>query len=247
MTDKTNTNAAKRKLASNEKVRKALLNFFEIAVAARGAGETDPSQGHYFANGVVIPFSDELFEALRKAVDECARVLGPKLANEKGLGDVALECATANNPEPSALFTNFVNVVTGDLDYRCIFGNYVVQLVPGIPDLRFGPIRICTNETLIAELQQNYPERVGFVPATEINDKVEAGRMIIGLPPFCWDISINAARQNVEEETRWMIDVFVSLLRLSMAQGPTVPYSPRTGQVEPAATVHRTPVGDLSW
>jgi hypothetical protein len=106
-------------------------------------------------------------------------------------------------------------------------------------ELTFGPIRICTNGTLTAELQPICSERIVFAQAIEIDDKIEAGRLIIGLPPLCWDISINVARQNVEEEARWMIDVFLSLLRLAVAQGPTAPfpYFPRTGDIEPAPTL----------
>jgi Apea-like HEPN len=238
MTGKITSDLAKR-LAGTQTVRKAVLKFFELAIAARGAGVPEPSQGFYAANDVVIPYSDQLLNALREAINACAQVLGPKLANEKGLGDVALECATADNPEPTAFFNNFVNTIAADLAHRCIFGDYVVQLVPTIAELTFGPILICTNQSLTAELQRIHSERIVFAQATEIDDKIEAGRLTIGLPPVCWDISVNAARQNVEEEARWMIDVFVSLLRLSVAQGPTVPfpYFPRTGDIEPAATL----------
>jgi hypothetical protein len=238
MTGKITSDLAKQ-LAGTQTVRKAVLKFFELAIAARGGVVTDPSQGFYSANGVVIPYSDQLLNALREAINACAKVLGPKLANEKGLGDVALECATADHPEPTAFFNNFVNAITADLAYRCIFGNHLVELVPTVQELRFGPIRICTSQTLTAELQPIHLERILFAQANEIDDRIEAGRLTIGLPPLCWDISVNAARQNVEEEARWMIDVFVSLLRLAVAQGPAVPfpYFPRTGDIESGATL----------
>jgi Apea-like HEPN len=56
-------------------------------------------------------------------------------------------------------------------------------------------------------------------------------RKVFGMTPTCWDVTVPASSGTRSESARWMIDIAISLIRLSHVLGDS-PVTPLLGQVE---------------
>jgi hypothetical protein len=110
------------------------------------------------------------------------------------------------------------------------------MLAPDVKELSIGRVRAMRTLDLSLERKINYPcSRVQVVPAESgFSLQFTASNALITMHPVCWIVKVDSILENVEEEGKWLIDVAVSLLRLSY--NPRGSHFPGIGTKEPHPT-----------
>jgi len=116
------------------------------------------------------------------------------------------------------------------------FQQLCIRFADRVREIRIGHVRACPTALAFAELNKQ-----GNRSALELHGKnkdivVVDKKLKTTMPAICWEISnVRAAKENIEEEALWLIDVALSLLRLycSEAPRPRPGVKPRRPVVEP--------------
>ncbi len=189
--------------------------------------------------GGIVEFTPELTGALDKLVERAARLLGPKRSNENAIREVALTEAQKGYVEKvksDAASTRVIDriIEEGGAQFEFLVPNYLFLFEEKVRSIQIGPVRAALTADIAAELQQRAPKnRIEVVPGRGFT------LQFIGSPPIArikmhrvaWLVSLNAAKDNVEEEAKWLIDVAVSFLRVHLkTEGARFP---SYGAIEP--------------
>ncbi len=110
-----------------------------------------------------------------------------------------------------------------------------VRLPSEVDSLSLGPVRISKSSAQRSYLNSLH-EQVGFVDQERWGLSIlpyDAGKSVnIGLTPYLWEVQVVAAAPNREEETSWLIDVTLSLMRFASGANDLGPLASTIGKVE---------------
>lgn len=134
-----------------------------------------------------------------------------------------------------------------------VTGNRLVRFVEGIDRVAIGPVTIARTAAVAEELRDpSAPWRIVVGERASARHKGTNGDLTFGLPEVCWVVRCRAARRNLDEQSAWITDVAISLLRLAhhhtTASYPSIgeiEAHPRSPPAEQAVLVLRK--GDASW
>lgn len=159
--------------------------------------------------------------ALHELIAKSSKLLGPKIAHEEEISDVAWECAfqslvgesqTSDEKEVTKRFLDELLKHTQRC-FQWIAPNHVILFRERVRRLQIGPVEAIAAEELRPELNDKLSLTTIAGKEFAVIDG-DADR-VLQLPPVCWRVSVHAAKGHVEEEATWLINIALSLLRLS--------------------------------
>lgn len=190
-----------------------------------------------FAGGT-IEITEGLVDSLSKLVSRVANLLGPKAGNEKTLREIAMgqarEAVTAGL-SATAAEPKLIDALLeeGNAKFQFLAPNYLVSFPDDIQSIEIGRVRAMRTKDFAAELPESKIKVIqdkGF--SIDFNSPPN---ILVRTHPCCWVVTVDATKNNVEEEAKWLIDIAVSLLRLHYPN--TTPLMPKIGAVEPQPLV----------
>ena len=89
------------------------------------------------------------------------------------------------------------------------------------------------TEDFNVELAETPDSKVRIVTDQGFSIEFAAPVLTIRMYPVCWVVSVDSAKENVEEEAKWLIDIAVGFLRLHYNVQRRAPRFPQLGAIEP--------------
>jgi hypothetical protein len=214
-------------LKDDTALRAAAHAFF---CAAQNAVITSPKQksevfnrGHYRLSAGRTFDLDICNAETHALVDRCVKLLGPSVAHEEDVTDLAWEYADEGIQSDSSVDLNktFGNFATAlqqwrALPVRYLLPNQVIELATGTSALVVGPVSVRHTDEIAHETGANWanPEQHGIIAIGKLGLNFVDGRGVFGMTPTCWDVTVPASPRAQSETALWMIDVAISLIRL---------------------------------
>jgi hypothetical protein len=214
--------------------------FLEAYSASAKSSPTNVTfdKEHRYALGAggIIELTDEILSAQSSFVHRAAKLLKSKAANEKAISNVVTTHAhefVAGNGKLETAAANMIKAVFehGNASFEYLAPNYVIRLNPQVKQIKIGRVRAMLTEEFNKERKSRHPDqRVNIVPGAGFS--LSLGQEVtIETKPICWIVDVDAVAENVEEEAKWLIDIALSLLRLSHLNWSS--HFPNLGAVEP--------------
>ena len=233
---------------SDKELREKTSEFFQ---AARGSVWDDESnirellekRPYKHQEGIFFELNDRVRETQGQLVARCVKLLGPRLGNEKEIENLAWKhvCQSLSGINPSSDIPSIAKGFLDDLfrdakrDFVYLVPNYVIGFREQVREIRIGPARAILSDDLLLNEMQNLKKVIQIGPEFKIFPEGTNSNLLIQIPLACWYVSVNAARGNVAEEAIWLINVAVSLLRLSYPHHQYLDF-PSFGDIEPTPT-----------
>lgn len=205
-------------------------------------------------DGYLVRFTEDFLKARREFTSLAAKMLKARSAHEKTIRTLCQKAgqeyvklvATSEEKVPDALENaakGLVDTVLAEAgrEYVHIEPNFLIRHV--VSDvIAIGRVQSMRTELAAANtaLGKNKKIRlaVGDYPKQSWSDDC----MTLCMPPSVWVVEVPATKENVGEEAKWLIDVAVSLVRLSAKQWQG--HLPRVGDLEAHPTyptIHSQP------
>lgn len=195
--------------------------------------------GYHHFEGGLVELTDQVMKATDALVDKAIRMIGPKGASERALTTLAEEAGK--------------DLIRGDLDidgavtklmekfaeessssFEVILPNYLIDFTEGVTSIDVGRVRAALSQDVSSELaRRDIP--VTIMQGPDISQAFLGRTIVLTLPPRCWIVNVAAAKDNAQEEGKWLLDVAVSLLRMSYRI--VGPMFPMLGDIEPHPTL----------
>lgn len=186
----------------------------------------------------IVEITRDLATAQRSLRERLVKLLGSKFGHEKAIDQTLLMQAHNNvvrrvsiDAAAEALIEAVFEQALTSFEY--VAPNRIFRFAPDLKDIRIGRVRAMATRDLQIERQTAYPNgSATLVPDDEFRLHIAAdGAIEVRIFPVCWIVDVDAVAQNVEEEGKWLIDVAISLLRLSHTDWRE--HVPEAGDVEP--------------
>jgi hypothetical protein len=240
--------ARQPKLLGDAELRKLVLEFFGLA--QRNVIRTTEELRQAFASGtgfrlregISFRITDELREAQGTVIGRAVRLLGHRRGSEKDVEDVlwtevaSIVCGDQALTE-DVVALRVINAISNnaDIEYRVLFPNFVLRFVDGVRSISIGPVIAALTEDVANELESaKLQNRWKLVVDAELGMLIAEPVILYRFPPHCWDVRLVASKSNSEEESAWLADIALSLLRLLPVD--LGPLNPNIGATEAAAS-----------
>jgi Apea-like HEPN len=220
---------------------KRFIEAFSGAVVEQSEfANLSTKRGLSLGDGGIVELTDQVTEALEVFVDRAAKLLGSAAAHEKTIRKTALsqaQVSLANCTPLDAAAKALIDVVfdQGSTTYDYLAPNKLLLLHDDVKELTIGRVRAMRTSDFNSQRQTEYPNsRLKIEPGEGFSVHRSTSSTTVTMNPVCWIVNVDSILDNVEEESKWLIDVAVSLLRLS--HQPWNAHFPQTGYVEPHPT-----------
>lgn len=253
---------AKREKKFDQGSKRKLLELATRVIVAFESGvvKSDDPHLHDFGDfgvilfdGYMARFTEEFVRARQEFTGLAARMLKAKNAHEKTIRSLCQKAgqqyvkviATSQNKIPNPLedaAKGLVETVLAEAgrEYVHIEPNFLIRHV--VPDvISLGRVRSMRTEMAAGNSSLPKSQKIqleGKYPKQRLSE----GNFILSMPSSVWVVDVAATKENVPEEAKWLIDVAISLMRLSANQWPA--HYPKIGELEshPAyPTIHSQP------
>lgn len=229
------------KLKSDEDLKKNAVAFFDAARLA--VADTREKQNKLFREGGFNMHKGVLFEmnvsvtnALHLLIARSVKLLGTKKAHEKEISDIAWEFAFENiagkltDVDAKSMSKEFVEGLLKhtENDFQWIAPNYVISLQEQVQRIKIGPVEALYFDELLKEMPNDPNKHFKLTKGDCF--KVDGNKF--QFPHICWRVNVNAARGHIAEEATWLINIALSLLRISYPDDPNFPMYPSIGDIE---------------
>ena len=220
----------------------AAAKAYSTAFSDSAAAQTQPtgfapSSGMSLGAAGVVEITDALLKTMAALRSRAMKILGSKAGHERAMDQTVLKVAhqsVADGNDVDTMATALINAMFDQalVTYEYVAPNRLIRFNGGTKGIRIGNVRAMLTSDLQTQRQASYPNgNVTLIPGKEFSMDLAAGSASITLYGVCWVVDVDAIAENVEEEGKWLIDVAVSLLRLSHADWKGLP--PAIGQREP--------------
>lgn len=195
--------------------------FSESAAAQTPPTGFAPSRGRSFGAAGVVEITDEVAETMARLRARAMKVLGSKAGHERAIDQTLFKAAhqsVFNGNNVDAIATVLIDEVfdEGLVTYEYVAPNRLFRFNGGTKNIQIGNVRAMLTSDLQTQRQASYPNgNVTLIPGSKFSMTFHAELVSITLYEVCWVVTVDAIAENVEEEGKWLIDVAVSLLRLS--------------------------------
>jgi len=227
-------------MKSNQQLKQVIGKFFDAADAAL-VPESDlvsvfQSETWSMHNGAVFKWTSGFARNLRDLVAGVLKSQGPNKVNEKQIEKIAWDIATSGSKLQGKTL-EFITSVEGEVTkpYERVDPCFSVVL-NGIPRLKIGRVSVENTAKLTVILNKRDP-RWAIEPNKLPGSTFDGSRFVVSLPAAVWKVSVDCFKGNVRDEAAWLIDVALSLLRLSIPAKKRVGYFPPFGSTESAPTL----------
>lgn len=189
----------------------------------------------YFS-GAIAELTPDVTGNLAKLAIRAAKLLGTKAGNEKALRDIAMKQAQEgilNSTSAKDVVPHLIDKLfeEGNAKYEFLIPNYLVMFDEGVRSVEVGRVRALFTSDLSAEFSTQHENNVGITSGHGFSIDINEDGTTVTMHPLCWRVAVDATKENVEEEAKWLIDIAVSFLRLHFTEAPAL--FPRVGDVEP--------------
>lgn len=257
--------------------KKELLKRASTLIAAFPEGLASPDHvipfgdddyGFSFFDGFTVHFTKPFLDARVEFTRLAAKILKARAAHEPTILTLSLKAAQryvaalaeneGQDVEGKALKAeaqSLVDTVLEELSkvYTHIEANFLVvhDHFEGVIEL--GRVRSMTSEDAGTHTPLSGITKIRL-KAGHYGEEfwLPDGRRIVGMPKMVWVVDVPAAKENVAEEAKWLIDVAVSFMRLNSRHWSV--RQPRVGAIEPhplrptaLGAPHVTFHGDMSY
>ncbi len=184
----------------------------------------------------VVEITSDVESTMAKLRTRAMKLLGSKAGHEHAIHQTLFKQAhqsviSAQNPDEMAAALIKAVFDQGLITYDYVAPNHLFKF-KSTKSIQIGSVRAMLISDLQTERQSAFPGgKVTLIPGDEYNMAFDADMVSITMKQLCWVVSVDAIAENVAEEAKWLIDVAVSLLRLSYSSWKGVP--PATGHCEP--------------
>lgn len=227
------------------KAAKAFAEAFRKSAAAQTPVTSfSPNSGTSMGAAGVVEITDNVQNALVDLRTRTVRLLGSKAGHEQAISQMLYKQAHQSLSEGQTLDEmagKLIEVVLNQalVNYKYVAPNRLFRFAKGVRSITFGNVRVMLISDLQIERESEFPDsKLKLIPGKEFSF-VPGPSISITMHPICWVVSVDAIAENVEEEGKWLIDVAVSLLRLSYNSWANHP--PATGACEPH------PIDSANW
>lgn len=194
--------------------------------------------GYHQVEGGLVELTEHVTAATDALIDRAIKLIGPKGESERAFtywaeetGKEMIKGGLKIDAAVTKLLERFGDEASSS--FELILPNYLIDFSPGVRSIHIGPVRAGLSEDVSLELEQrDFPIRLAY--GKELGITFEGETRILEMPRSCWVVKVAAARDNVPEESKWLIDVASSLLRMSYTI--VSPMFPMQGDVEPHPT-----------
>ena len=189
--------------------------------------------------GGAVEFTEQVTNNLNLLALRAAILLGSKAGNEKALRQIALKVAqdflVKNNAAAEAAAKVLIEKLfeQGNAKFDFLVPNHLIRLEEGVRSIWVGRVRAMLTDDFDAELAETSDSKVRIVTDQGFSIEFAAPVLTIRMYPVCWVVSVNSAKENVEEEAKWLIDIAVGFLRLHYNVQCRAPRFPQLGAIEP--------------
>lgn len=218
-------NSMTRRFNSDAELKKNASSFF---LTARRSVETNlsnnPDAGIRFLKGIVFSITSEVQSAESQLVSRCITLVGARAGNEKEITELAWErvwqslAGTSRTENIDSIVKAFLADLSGhsQREFTFVAPNHVIRFEGKVDELQIGPVKAMRAQDFFEPVYKEIEKpRWNFDIGAKFNFSYSEGRVTIEMPPICWSVTVTAAKGNVEEEALWLINVALSLLRLS--------------------------------
>lgn len=220
-------------LNSDAELRTRAKDFFDIACSAvcdsQEQFKTLFSLGQFkLLNGIVFEVTDAVREAERLLVLRYTKLLGPKRGNEKEISALAWErvCQSVVGENPSSNVDAIVKKFADDiskhvqLHFQYVAPNHAIRFQESVRKIVIGAVEaIVTDDLITGQLKDKNGPNWKITVGPESGMSFSPAGVTFQLPPVSWIVTMDSAQGNVEEEAAWLINIAISLLRLSYPHG----------------------------
>ena len=226
---------------SDADLKEVARNFFSAALeTTHDPLGIEDSAGFRLMKGVLFSITKEVEQAQNDLVSRCIKLLGPKAGNEKEITEVAWqrvwesvagEMKTANVND---IVRHFISdlATSSRREFTFVAPNHVIYFDKGVRSMRIGPVEVVRSNQFFSNIKRKHSNRnLNLEVGSNLKVNSIQNGMEIELPPLCWSVTVTAASRNVEEEASWLINVALSLLRLSYPKKQYV-FFPHSNDVE---------------
>jgi Apea-like HEPN len=223
-----------------EAATRFITAFSKAVVEQSELASLSTTSGLSFGDGGIVELTDQVIEALDAFVLRAARLLGSAAAHEKTISKTALaqaQVSLADKTPLAAAIKALIDAVfdQGNTTYDYLAPNKLLQLHDGVEELKIGRVRVMRTTDFNLQRRTEYPDScLQIVAGDGFSLQFSPPDTIITVHPVCWIVTVDSIFENIEEESKWLIDVAVSLLRLS--HQPWNTHFPHTGYIEPHPT-----------
>ena len=210
---------------SDADLKENASSFFSVArQAVVLVPSHNPDTGFRLLKGLMFSITSDVRSAENLLVSRCITLLGAKAGNEKEITELAWErvwqsLAGTNRTEN---IDDIVKAFLTDLsdhsqrEFTLVAPNYVVRFEGNVEELHVGPVKAMhTRNVLEPVYEKTEDPKWNFQIGSKFDFSYSDDGVTIEMPTICWSVTVTAARGNVEEEAEWLINVALSLLRLS--------------------------------
>jgi hypothetical protein len=245
----TLTDASKisNKIKSDTAFKKQCSEFFQLALSKIWDRHSELRQNGppFTRNNIIFQADDDLFRSANDLVRLCVNKLGPKIGDEKDVDKLMWRhvCDDAcRTMSPAAIADEFIASLVKEANsaYTYVCANRLIRVHSSINRVQIGPVTVVVisdpaQDIFDGKVDPTWAFKIGREYEFSIKSGIE-----IQIPPTCWKVSTHASQSNVKEEAEWLIDVAISLLRLSqfeLLNTSSHGFFPNIGKVEPMPSV----------
>ena len=214
-----------------------LLKFCELASSVRCSSAEEVrgafNAGRFLVHkNVVFAPTDQVSIVLSKVVRRCEKVLGPRLAHEDDIRQLAWDVAAGQFGDASAASAHFLKGIKEfqQKSHLLILPNYTIDLKTSVQGLTIGPVYLCRGKEILDLINAKTTSRLNAAIGEHGSVKVEGDKLLLGVADVCWQVQVAAAQRNAYEEAAWLVDIALSVLRLSYTRH--TPLYPAVGEIE---------------
>uniref|UniRef100_UPI0028AA96C6 hypothetical protein n=1 Tax=Rhizobium sp. TaxID=391 RepID=UPI0028AA96C6 len=254
MTKKKQFDGAQKKLLL-EHARDVIAGFQKGVVMADDPNPHDHGEyGVTFFEGYVARFTKEFLNARRDFTALAAKMLKARSAHEKTIRTFCQKAgqqyvmlvATSEDAIPDALedaAKKLVDTVLAEAgrEYVHIEPNFAIVHADATV-ISLGRVRSMRTELAAENTALSKNKKIQLAVGDYPKQVYQDDCMILSMPASVWVVDVPATKENVSEEAKWLIDVAISLMRLSSKQWKG--HLPRVGELEAHPiypTIHAQP------
>ncbi len=210
---------------SDPELKKNAVAFFANARQAVEIIPTNiPGAGIRFMKGIVFSITHEVQSTENQLVSRCITLLGARAGNEKEITELAWErvwqslAGTSPTENIDDIVKTFVKDLSGhsQREFTFVAPNHAMRFENNVSELQIGPVKAIRTQNIVEPVYGKIENlKWKFELGSEFNFSYSEDGVVIEMPPLCWSVTVTAARGHVEEEAAWLINMALTLLRLS--------------------------------
>src|SRR5712692_5254352 len=206
---------------NDSKLREAAARFFATVRSTRCesieevTALIETNRGFRSTGSIVFAYDADIQQQLNVLVQRCLKLLGTQTGHEKDIEELAWK-HVAMDVSDDTVVKAFITALhtTSTISFSYVAPNYAVRFSDGIREITVGPVQACLAEDTATKVNKRNENPHWYISSgTHPGTKYQDDKTIFELPAVCWYVDVVASKGNIEEETLWLVNIALSLLR----------------------------------